>query len=1048
MVCSCKYTRGGWVFLLVACLAAALAACGGGGSTLAELKPGFTPEPLPPARGIAEILAEIDAAPVPSGVDPAVDAQLKAELKRVLGERGVSQIAITPPTGEKNKVTDLAVVFSGSEHYRLEWSYQNQGDYNQDKLVAVNDLTPVGIYFDIGTGDSNWDKASLADGNNDGLVHVADITPIGQCFNCRVGGYVLQRSDAEDGPWTDVSTIDFGEPGGDTKKRFSYEFFTPVEAYHRVVPTDGSTLGEPSNVVLTPGEPVEPEITDVQPSGGHTGESETFTATVTGTEPLTYAWDFGGGATPNTSTAVAPEVTLGAVGDYSASLTVTNEGGADTFDFNLVVDEGPFTPEIYDVSPQSGVTGELQTFGFSGLTTAATTFVWDFGGGATPATSTEASPQVTLGAPGEYSASLTATDEGGSDEFEFTLTVTATPDPPEITAVNPLSGASGAVTTITAAYTSASASPGFSWDFGSACTPSTSSAPVPYVQLGTPGEYSCSVTITDPYGSDDFPFTFTVTDPGGAPQIINVWPVAGETGSELTLSATVLGSTPFTDRLWTFEGGATPATSTAESPTVVLGTPGYYPAHLWLQNSYGEDTYDFTLCVTETGELQDKILAIPQDFDVYPGQAVKILVACFETANPFYALDGVRVSFDTGCTYYASSFNAGAPGGTRTAPDGEVWSAVSPESLVVPTDGQIGVYVDLGGGRQALDFWIEPSGGSQISEATGELFSFDLRIPADAVDGEQIVIGLERLDGSSQSKTYYSQANGTEHFWADDDNASIDPLDIFLPVFTLTDPPGTGSGTSADPYRVDNSDEYHFQVTTTKWGDVTADGRTAYHLNPESGGSINAGLLEVSSTYKGTFTAEIDFDGYYSDPWVFNIPDGYVLPADSLAAIPAQTTASDGDHVLITVRTNQTASPFMYLTGVGVTMETGNDYVSNTFNVGSPGGERDGVDGIWVVIDPTGFLLPSDFMISPSDIGGGRQRLDFNVIPIGGNQVASGTGDLFNFELEIHSSVTLGFEQFHDVKRTYYGDSEMNEYFWGTISNNYAGVPNSITLVP
>ena len=82
-------------------------------------------------------------------------------------------------------------------------------------------------------------------------------------------------------------------------------------------------------------------ITAVQPSTTITGATATFTATVTGTAPLTYAWDFGGGATPNESTAASPSVVLGAAGSYNGTVTVSNTYGAPAvYNFTLTVITG------------------------------------------------------------------------------------------------------------------------------------------------------------------------------------------------------------------------------------------------------------------------------------------------------------------------------------------------------------------------------------------------------------------------------------------------------------------------------------------------------------------------------------------------------------------------------------------------------------------------------------------------------------------------------------------------------------------------------------
>jgi hypothetical protein len=74
-------------------------------------------------------------------------------------------------------------------------------------------------------------------------------------------------------------------------------------------------------------------------------------------------------------------------------------------------------------------------------------------------------------------------------------------------------------------------------------------------------------------------------------------------------------------------------------------------------------------------------------------------------------------------------------------------------------------------------------------------------------------------------------------------------------------------------------------------------------------------------------------------------------------------------------------------------------------------------------------------------------RIDFNVTPVGGSETTDG-GALFNFGLQFDhaGTYTLGFEEFHDVKRTYYSDGASNEYFWDDISNSYPGMPNSIEV--
>ncbi|MEP0815019.1 MAG: PKD domain-containing protein [bacterium] len=81
----------------------------------------------------------------------------------------------------------------------------------------------------------------------------------------------------------------------------------------------------------------------------------TFTASVTGTQPIGYSWDFGGGAEPATSSDESPVVVLGAAGEYSCWLTVTNSAGEASFPFSLTVtpyNEQPVA--LLYISPSSG----------------------------------------------------------------------------------------------------------------------------------------------------------------------------------------------------------------------------------------------------------------------------------------------------------------------------------------------------------------------------------------------------------------------------------------------------------------------------------------------------------------------------------------------------------------------------------------------------------------------------------------------------------------------------------------------------------------------
>ncbi len=374
---------------VAACIALALvlSTCGGGSGKSAVvqgLSPGSSPDNKTSPEGLDyqadttisldQTLTELEGMEKPEGVDEALFEELKDALNEALtcraaiyGHRDSSRkddggdesppysdssvdgdghsmlcpykSVATPPTGEVNRVNDLTILDKGDGTYTLTWHYRNLGDYDQDGIVGLPDIYPLAEHFGetYEPTDANCIQAVI-DGSSNGRIGIEEITPIAMNYAVDVHHYAVEGAPDQEGPFEPVGEIAQDAGTGEGRLEYSAIIESPAALWHRVVPYDSEgEPGEPSNAVLRPSN--EPIIYEVSPTEGYQHEEYTFTAVVTGAEMLEYAWDFGGGAVPNTSSDPSPTVTLADAGVYSASLTVTNAYGEASFPFTLTISE-------------------------------------------------------------------------------------------------------------------------------------------------------------------------------------------------------------------------------------------------------------------------------------------------------------------------------------------------------------------------------------------------------------------------------------------------------------------------------------------------------------------------------------------------------------------------------------------------------------------------------------------------------------------------------------------------------------------------------------
>jgi PKD repeat protein len=163
-------------------------------------------------------------------------AVLDAELARLGKDPG--RVASEAPAGDENRVFDLTAFAvelnapSGAtapEGVVLQWTEKLVGDYDENGLVTIGDLTPLAnakfwdhglAYVDPRGEGAKWpspdgnDPAEMfdpiwrlarVDGNPDGLVTMGDISPIAKHLGEGLAGYRVYRKAVGDAEYTELS---------------------------------------------------------------------------------------------------------------------------------------------------------------------------------------------------------------------------------------------------------------------------------------------------------------------------------------------------------------------------------------------------------------------------------------------------------------------------------------------------------------------------------------------------------------------------------------------------------------------------------------------------------------------------------------------------------------------------------------------------------------------------------------------------------------------------------------------------------------------------
>ena len=386
------------------------------------------------------------------------------------------------------------------------------------------------------------------------------------------------------------------------------------------------------------------------------GAPITFTQSSTG-DQLTYAWDFDDGSTA--ATAGPHTVTYAAPGTYSVSLTVTGFCGTSTVVHNVVVLPFP----IADFTPNVNAGCMPLTVSFTNNSTlGATSYNWNFGTGAVPATSTLYNPlPVTYNTAGTSTVTLTVNALGCVSTHTENISISPLPVP--AFTLTPNNGCTPLNVSIT--NTSAvTAGDTYQWDLGNG---NTSTLQNPPAQIYTaPGladvVYTVELIVTTAAGCSAT-LTQTIT--------VHPLPIADFTPLPDTVCANspvayLNNSTLGNTWQWSF-GDA--GTSTLMSPSHTYTSQGTYTAQLIAISAFGcRDTithnivvdsiptanFNFTIeCLTDTTHFTDLSTGGITDWNWNFGDAS---TSTLQDPDHLYAAAGnfsvtLTVTNPAGCTH-------------------------------------------------------------------------------------------------------------------------------------------------------------------------------------------------------------------------------------------------------------------------------------------------------------------------------------------------------------------------------------------------------------
>ena len=346
------------------------------------------------------------------------------------------------------------------------------------------------------------------------------------------------------------------------------------------------------------------------PTNGYAPLSVAFSDRSTG-KPTMWAWDFGDGCTDMVAnpTHVYPKP-----GTYTVTLTASSQYGSSDTEVKqgYITVMGPPIKADFDANPQSGYVPLTVTF-TDRSSGKPTMWAWNFGDGSTDAV---ANPVHTYTKPGDYTVTLTASNQYGSDTVTKSQLIKVSNIPIKADFVaNPTNG--NVPLTVTFTDQSTGGPTMWAWDFGDGGTDMVANPVHTYTK---PGDYTVTLTASNKHSSDTVKKSQFIRVSDVA---INADFVGTPTNGYVPLTVTFSDRSTGKPTMWAWNFGDG-TTDMVANPVHIYSKPGSYTVTLTASSQYGSSD-------TEVKQGYITVMGNPivADFDANPKSGCSPLTVSF-----------------------------------------------------------------------------------------------------------------------------------------------------------------------------------------------------------------------------------------------------------------------------------------------------------------------------------------------------------------------------------------------------------------------------------